>query len=147
MPTAASMRLSFFPSAGLDLLTTPIVAIDSTAEQIAARDTDDVPYLLVTDLDGKPLGWSEPRDLTGAVEAEQLLPYGRPFVAGTDSLRAALDCAVLSPTGWAVAVDAEGRAAGVVSQRTIGEAIRGAHAEGRKDGNTAKAARVARVAE
>ncbi|CAM5390671.1 hypothetical protein SALBM311S_03707 [Streptomyces alboniger] len=37
---------------------------------------------------------------------------------------------MLSPTGWAVAVDAEGRAAGVVSQQTIGEAIRGAHAEG-----------------
>ena len=54
-------------------------------------------------------------------------------MAGTDSLRAALDCAVLSPTGWAVGVDAEGRVAGVVSQQSIGEAIRGAHAEGRTD--------------
>ncbi|MFE0320016.1 hypothetical protein ACFW05_28610, partial [Streptomyces albogriseolus] len=58
---------------------------------------------------------------------EQLLPYGRPFRPGTDSLRAALDCAVLSPTGWAVAVDADGRVTGVVSQQTIGEAIRSAH--------------------
>lgn len=41
---------------------------------------------------------------------------------------------MLSPTGWAVAVDGEGRAAGVVSQQTIGEAIRGAHAERRADG-------------
>ncbi|MBT2675847.1 ABC transporter ATP-binding protein, partial [Streptomyces sp. ISL-14] len=41
----------------------------------------------------------------------------------------ALDCAVLSPTGWAAAVAADGRAAGVVSQQSIGEAIRGAHAE------------------
>lgn len=47
---------------------------------------------------------------------------------GTDSLRAALDCAVLSPTGWAVAVGADGRVTGVVSQQTIAEAIRGAHA-------------------
>ncbi|WP_202425701.1 ABC transporter ATP-binding protein [Streptomyces sp. HUCO-GS316] len=123
-------RLSFFPSAGLELLTAPVVATDSTAEQIAARDTADAPYLLVTGPDGKPLGWSEPGNLTaGEIDPVQLLSYGRPFVAGTDSLRAALDCAVLSPTGWAVAVNADGRVAGVVSQQTIAEAIRGAHKE------------------
>ncbi len=127
-------RLSFFGSAGLRLHTGPVVAVDASAEQIAARATDEAPYLLVTDVDGRPLGWSEPRDLTaGSVDTARLLPYGRPFVAGTDSLRAALDCAVLSPTGWAVGVDAEGRVAGVVSQQAIGEAIRGAHAEGRTD--------------
>ncbi|MET7652928.1 ABC transporter ATP-binding protein [Streptomyces sp. NPDC005486] len=126
-------RLSFFSSGGLELLTTPIVAIDATAEQIDARGATEAPYLLVTGLDGRPLGWSEPESLTaGQVDAGRLLPYGRPFVAGRDSLRAALDCAVLSPTGWAVAVDAEGRAAGVVSQAAIGEAIRGAHAAGRE---------------
>ncbi|MGW0423441.1 ABC transporter ATP-binding protein [Streptomyces sp. NPDC003015] len=132
-------RLSFFPSSGLRLLTGPVVAVDATAEHIAARDTAEAPYLLVTDVDGRPLGWIEPGNLTaGSVDATRLVSYGRPFVAGTDSLRAALDCAVLSPTGWAVGVDAEGRVAGVVSQHAIGEAIRGAHAEGRTD---AKAAR------
>ncbi|WP_406413312.1 ABC transporter ATP-binding protein [Streptomyces sp. NBC_01614] len=134
-------RLSFFPSAGLELLTEPLVAVDATAEQITAAATADVPYLLVTDPDGKPLGWGEPQDLTaGEIETDRLLPYGRPFVTATDSLRAALDCAVLSPTGWAVAVDTEGRATGVVSQQTIGEAIRGAHAERRAhDGKVAEA--------
>ncbi|MFE6618904.1 ABC transporter ATP-binding protein [Streptomyces sp. NPDC057740] len=122
-------RLSFFPAAGLELLTAPVVAVDATAERLAEAGAADTPYLLVTDADGKPLGWGEPRDLTaGAITTERLLPYGRPFVAGTDSLRAALDCAVLSPTGWAVAVDASGRATGVVSQQVIAEAIRGAHA-------------------
>ncbi|MFE9022889.1 ABC transporter ATP-binding protein [Streptomyces sp. NPDC007808] len=126
-------RLSFFPSTGLDLLTAPIVAVDATAEQIAAAGADDAPCLLVTDPDGRPLGWSEPHDLVaGGIRTDRLLPYGRPFVAGTDSLRAALDCAVLSPTGWAVAVDDEGRATGVVSQQSIGEAVRGAHAERRR---------------
>ncbi|WP_328751257.1 ABC transporter ATP-binding protein [Streptomyces sp. NBC_00285] len=131
-------RLSFFSSAGLGLLTGPVVAVDATAEQIAARGTSEVPYLLVTDVDGRPLGWSEPRDLTaGSIDAGRLLSHGRPFVAGTDSLRAALDCAVLSPTGWAVGVDAEGRVAGVVSQQAIGEAIRGAHHEEGRDNDTA----------
>ncbi|MFJ9153936.1 ABC transporter ATP-binding protein [Streptomyces sp. NPDC102270] len=132
-------RLSFFPSSGLRLLTGPVVAVDATAEQIAARATAEAPYLLVTDVDGRPLGWIEPGNLTaGSVDATRLVSYGRPFVAGTDSLRAALDCAVLSPTGWAVGVDAEGRVAGVVSQQAIGEAIRGAHAEGRTDAEAAR---------
>ncbi|MDT9695063.1 ABC transporter ATP-binding protein [Streptomyces sp. P17] len=133
-------RLSFFPAAGLELLTAPIVAIDATAEQIAARDRAEAPYLLVTDLDGRPLGWTES---DGEIDADRLLPHGRPFVAGTDSLRAALDCAVLSPTGWAVAVDAEGRASGVVSQATIGEAIRGAHAQSAKSARSAGTEKVA----
>ncbi|MGW0134916.1 ABC transporter ATP-binding protein [Streptomyces sp. NPDC003299] len=126
-------RLSFFPSAGLELLTAPVVPADATAEQLAAAGAPDVPYLLVTDPDGRPLGWGEPGALTaGSIAVEELLPYGRPFVAGTDSLRAALDCAVLSPTGWAVAVDPSGRVRGVVSQASIGAAIREAHA-GRAD--------------
>ncbi|NNN36937.1 ABC transporter ATP-binding protein [Streptomyces sp. S3(2020)] len=131
-------RLSFFPSAGLELSSGPVVAIDATAEQINATEAADTPYLLVTDTDGRPLGWSEPQHLTaGEVEAGRLLSHGRPFVAGTDSLRAALDCAVLSPTGWAVAVDADGKAVGVVSQQTIAEAIRGAHARGLTDAKAA----------
>ncbi|WP_328874502.1 ABC transporter ATP-binding protein [Streptomyces sp. NBC_00287] len=133
-------RLSFFPSADLELLTAPIVASDATSEQIAARDLTDAPYLLVTDLDGKPLGWAE---ADGEIDTARLLPYGRPFVAATDSLRAALDCAVLSPTGWAVAVDGEGRATGVVSQQTIGEAIRGAHAQSAQSASSAATEKVA----
>ncbi|MGW2431342.1 ABC transporter ATP-binding protein [Streptomyces sp. NPDC001640] len=127
-------RLSFFTSEALELKKTPIVAVDSSAEQIASRGGPDVPYLLVTDLEGRPLGWSEPGDLAaGRIEAGRLLSYGRPFVHGKDSLRAALDCAVLSPTGWAVAVDGDGRVVGVVSQQTIGEAIRNAHAAQERD--------------
>jgi osmoprotectant transport system ATP-binding protein len=127
-------RLSFFSAAGLQLTTTPVVAVDATAEQLAERGADDVPYLLVTDVDGRPLGWGEPGVLTaGDIDPARLLPYGRPFEQGRESLRAALDGAVLSPTGWAVAVDADGRVAGVVSQQTIGEAIRAAHADGRTD--------------
>ncbi|EST34612.1 ABC transporter ATP-binding protein [Streptomyces roseochromogenus] len=119
-------RLSFFPSVDLQLQTAPVVGIDADAARLAA--VSHAPWLLVTDLDGRPLGWSEPERLTaGAIDRERLLDFGRPFVPGTDSLRTALDGAVLSPTGWAVAVDGEGRAVGVVSQQVIGEAIRAAH--------------------
>jgi osmoprotectant transport system ATP-binding protein len=132
-------RLSFFTSGTLRLEKTSVVAVDSTAEQIASRATLEVPYLLVTDLDGRPLGWGEPGELVaGDIAADRLLPYGRPFTYGKDSLRAALDGAVLSPTGWAVAVDDTGRAVGVVSQAAIGEAIRSAHAEGLDDARAAR---------
>ncbi|MFF4269692.1 ABC transporter ATP-binding protein [Streptomyces sp. NPDC001536] len=123
-------RLSFFPSTGLELTMAPVVTADAGTER---ADTD-AEFLLVTDADGRPLGWTEPEGLGGN---GRLLSYGRPFVVGTDSLRAALDCAVLSPTGWAVAVDTDGKVAGVVSQQTIAEAIRGAHARGLTDAKVA----------
>ncbi|MFA3876123.1 ABC transporter ATP-binding protein [Streptomyces sp. MMCC 100] len=139
-------RLSFFPSAGLELTTGPVVRADATAEQLSAADG--APHLLVTDADDRPLGWAEPGDLrAGDLAAGRLLSYGRPFVPGTDSLRAALDCAVLSPTGWAVAVDAGGRVTGVVAQQTIGEAIRTAHRAGSAaDARTEEPADVTKVA-
>lgn len=127
-------RLSFFESTALALTKTPIVSIDASAEQIASCGTAETPFLLVTDPEGRPLGWSEPGELVaGDIEPRRLLSYGRPFEHGKDSLRAALDCAVLSPTGWAVAVDDGGRVAGVVSQQTIGDAIRSAHAAGERE--------------
>ncbi|MES9617329.1 ABC transporter ATP-binding protein [Streptomyces tuirus] len=119
-------RLSFFPSAELPLTTGPVIPVHATAEQITAAGAA---WLLVTDGEGRPLGWAEPDDLTaGDIDPARLQALGRPFVPGTDSLRAALDCAVLSPSGWAVAVDDTGRTTGVVAQQTIGEAIRSAHA-------------------
>ncbi|QBJ94313.1 ATP-binding cassette domain-containing protein [Streptomyces seoulensis] len=125
-------RLSFFPSDGLELETGPIVPVDADATRLTPHGS--TPYLLVTDADGRPLGWGEPGALTaGAVDAGRLLSHGRPFRPGKDSLRTALDGAVLSPTGWAVAVDGEGRAVGVVSQAAIGEAIRTAHTEDRPE--------------
>ncbi|MFI1092808.1 ABC transporter ATP-binding protein [Streptomyces sp. NPDC020917] len=124
-------RLSFFTSAGLDVTATPIVTVDADAAQIAERTLPELPYLLVTDAEGKPLGWAEagrPAEQAADASAAALLPHGRPFVLGRESLRDALDCAVLSPTGWAVAVDGTGKAVGVTSQETIATAIRGAHA-------------------
>ncbi|GHJ40519.1 proline/glycine betaine ABC transporter ATP-binding protein [Streptomyces sp. TS71-3] len=119
--------LSFFSSAGLNLDPAPVVAVDATAKQVAKRVTPDVPYVLVTDVDGKPLGWAEPAEWTDGEKT--LTPYGQTFEFGRDSLRVALDCAVLSPTGWAVGVDRTGSVVGVASQETVATAIRAAHAE------------------
>lgn len=129
-------RLSFFSSAGLELAPAPTVArgaeapARTTAEAPAPGEKPArpaaVPYLLVTDAAGRPLGWTDPAaPRTGP---DGLIPCGRPFSVHRDSLRAALDGAVLSPTGWAVAVDTAGRVVGVASQEMIAAAIRAAHA-------------------
>ncbi|MGW5355953.1 ABC transporter ATP-binding protein [Streptomyces sp. NPDC004031] len=136
-------RLSFFSSQGLELLTGPVLPAGADAERAARAAAAGAPYVLLTDAEGRPLGWAPAKDAATAAgkgAREELLPHGRPFVAGRDSLRDALDCAVLSPTGWAVAVDGEGVAAGVVSQEAIGAAIRSAHAAGTDGGGADRAA-------
>ena len=124
-------RLTFYPSAGLSLLDGPVVAADTPAP--SARDAAlaaGTPWLLVVDAERRPLGWANPAALPdrGPIGSARLVGFGHSFAAGTDSLRAALDSAVLSPTGWAVGADADGAVLGVISQEAIAAAIRSAHA-------------------
>ena len=67
--------------------------------------------------DGVPIGWRN------GSASEELLPVGAVFKRG-DSLRAALDAVLTSPTGCGVCVDDEGRAIGVVDQATVAEVLR-----------------------
>jgi len=113
-------RLTFISSNGLSLRTDALVkpGAEPSAEQLGLT------WLLRVDEAGRPVGWVEP-----ARANETPIPIGHAFTARDDSLRAALDAAVLCPTGWAVGVDGEGRAVGVVSQEEIAAAIRSAHEE------------------
>ena len=70
--------------------------------------------ILVVDGDARPVGWADP-DHQGRV-----FPLGATFSPETDSLRGALDSALTSRYGLAVAVTGDtGRYAGVVSADTI----------------------------
>ncbi|MEW9556097.1 ABC transporter ATP-binding protein [Nonomuraea sp. NPDC050783] len=102
-------RLQFVPTDGLRLRT------DLTVAQGAERGTSE-PWLLVVDGEGRPAGWA-----SGARPGE-LERYGT-FVPGRDSLRAALDAALLSPSGCAVAVDERGRVVGVATRETLDQAL------------------------
>jgi osmoprotectant transport system ATP-binding protein len=122
-------RLSFFGSTGLSLGTGPVLGADATVAK--AQDTGE-PWILVVD-DGEPRGWipaaslgGHPGDTPlGQVPADGV---GHTFKAGPDSLRAALDAAVLSPAGQAVGVDGDGRLAGVATFDQIRAAIQAADA-------------------
>ena len=52
--------------------------------------------------------------------------FGHTFTVGDDSLRAALDAAVLSPAGVAIGVDGDGRVVGVATFDQLREAVRAA---------------------
>ncbi|WP_127356236.1 ABC transporter ATP-binding protein [Actinacidiphila soli] len=91
---------------------------------------------LALDAEGRPTGWTGPDG--------QLQGPAPVFVPARDSLHAALDAAVLSPSGLAVAVDAEtGRAVGTVSRAGIlGALAAGAAAAGTSTGTSAGTAKV-----
>lgn len=51
------------------------------------------------------------------------MPYGA-FDPETDTMRAALDAALLSPNGTAVAVDGDGRVRGVATREALDAVLR-----------------------
>lgn len=83
----------------------PVTMVGQTEGQNAGRRTGE--WALVVDDESRPLGWSSPRDGAG------LIPGGSLFHKG-DTLRRALDSALSSPSGLGVAVDDDGRVAGVL---------------------------------
>jgi len=120
-------RLSFFRSQGLSLSTAQVFSADTAVAKARAAGE---PWILVTD-GGRPRGWVQADSLGGQrgdaplsqVPAE---PLGHTFAVGTDSLRAALDAAVLSPAGQAVGIDENGQAVGVATFDQLRAAIQAA---------------------
>ncbi|MFG3440272.1 ABC transporter ATP-binding protein [Nonomuraea sp. NPDC047897] len=82
------------------------------------------PWLLALTGDGRPAGWV-PGDGRAGPE-----PFGT-FRPGRDSMRAALDAALLSPSGCAVAVDDDGRVLGVATRADLDAALTVAAGDGR----------------
>lgn len=136
-------RLSFFPAGKLSLRGDVVVGADlaAGAARSLARSLDE-PWLLVVDAERRPLGWiaAAALDRTEADRALgdlDLVAYGHVFTVPTDSLRAALDAAVLSPAGRAVGVGEDGTVIGVVAQTDLGSAI---WSVGESDGHDGAAA-------
>jgi osmoprotectant transport system ATP-binding protein len=112
--------LSFLAASSVRLETDGVVTLGAAAP--AAEGTE---WLLVIDGERRPVGWLAPTapGSGAAVERGQLAPLGRTFRPDEDSLRVALDSAVLSPAGRAVAVDADGRLIGTADQKDLATAI------------------------
>jgi osmoprotectant transport system ATP-binding protein len=122
-------RLSFFPASSLDLETDTLVPDQMTAAdaRLVAKETG-AQWLLVTDSGRLPEGWVSSATLEQLPAATPLseVPlagWGHTFRVSTDSLRAALDATVLSPTARAAGVDDQGRVIGVTSYDRLRIAI------------------------
>ena len=129
-------RLSFLAASGLSLDDRAVVAEDASAAEAAdvARKAGEEEWVLVTDAGQLPRGWAAAGDLEALPSGSRagqarLEPYGHTFDVRTDSLRAALDATVLSPTGQAVGVDDDGRVVGVTSYDRLRVAIHAADHE------------------
>jgi osmoprotectant transport system ATP-binding protein len=123
-------RLSFFTADGLSLSAGPVLAADATA---AAAVKSGEPWILVVgaDDDRRPRGWVPADRLAGLDGGTQLADvategFGHTFTVGDDSLRAALDAAVLSPAGQAIGVDGDGRVLGVATFDQLRAAVQAA---------------------
>jgi osmoprotectant transport system ATP-binding protein len=134
-------RLSFVATGELQLSANQVVAADATVAKARAAGE---PWILITETDtGKPRGWLKTASLE-TLPGESVLGQqpteagGHSFTVGTDSLRAALDAAVLSPAGQAVGVDGAGRVLGVASFDQLRDAIQAADSGtgGRHGGGT-----------
>lgn len=113
--------LSLLPTAGLPLKP---VSSEAQAETLVSPT-----WLLQNDENGRPQWWIPTGPETS--HGGDRVPVRSPFVYGSDTLNAALNSAVLSPSGKAVAVDAQGRTRGLVDAREIHAAVR--TAKGRTD--------------
>lgn len=76
-------------------------------------------WRLLVDADRKALGWLP----QGASAGDELVPCRRSFVLGVDAMRSALDSALLSPIGQAVATDSRQRVLGLVDFPSLEPAI------------------------
>ncbi|WP_030164729.1 ABC transporter ATP-binding protein [Spirillospora albida] len=86
---------------------------DDVVRPVTSSDTEGLDWVLVVDEKRRPLGWARGADVDGSLADAALAPVGPTFRPGTDSVRVALDAAVLSASGLAVGVDGDGSVVGV----------------------------------
>ncbi|NAS24637.1 ATP-binding cassette domain-containing protein [Herbidospora sp. NEAU-GS84] len=103
-----------------------LAQIAAPADLLSGPADDFVREFLGRDRGIRRLGFVPAKDLALDPAPEGVTPEGHgTFNPARDSLRAALDAALLSPDGLAVAVDDDGRVLGVVGQAALVGAARG----------------------
>ena len=118
----ALKRLSLLRVQDIDLWRAPLVrAGDPTAAARDALADADVPFPLVVDGDGRPLGWMSERDLAAEKVPETPDTSPDPILELEDVLRDALSDLLRSDTQFAPVVDGRGVVVGVLSVEIVAE--------------------------
>jgi osmoprotectant transport system ATP-binding protein len=106
--------LSLLPTAGLPM--EPASSEPDGSTQVSAT------WRLQNDSAGRPKWWIR-AGLASSSRSAEPIPVRSPFIYGDDMLNAALNSAVLSPSGKAIATDRQGRTLGVVDARDIHSSV------------------------
>ena len=124
--------LGFRAAGDLPLAKEPTIALGADQAD-AAREASDG-WVLAVDVDGRPQGWVDVRQLRpGATVVPERLHRGGTVAKADDSLRAALDAALSAPSGRGVIADGEGRLLGTITAGEVVERIEAERSAGAAD--------------
>jgi osmoprotectant transport system ATP-binding protein len=118
----ALKRLSLLRVRDIDLWKAPLVrAGEPTSAAREAIAGADLPFPLVIDGDGRPLGWLSRRDLQHETVPQRPDTAPHPILEMEDVLRDALSDLLQSDTQYGPVVDGRGRVVGVLSVEIVSE--------------------------
>jgi osmoprotectant transport system ATP-binding protein len=121
----ALKRLALQRVRGVDLWKAPLVRVDEPAAAARARAADsDVPYPLLIDEDGRPLGWLSERALAGERVTDELRSKAEPVLELDDVLRDALSRLLAEEAQYGPVVNERGEVVGVLSIEILAHALR-----------------------
>jgi osmoprotectant transport system ATP-binding protein len=120
----ALKRLALQRVRDVDLWKAPMVRVGAPVAEAKAQLADsDLPYPLLIDGDGKPLGWLSERALVGERVRDELRSRPDPIVELDDVLRDALSDLLANEAQYGPVVDEHGRVAGVLSLELLSHAL------------------------
>jgi osmoprotectant transport system ATP-binding protein len=120
----ALKRLALQRVRDVNLWKAPLVrAGEPVAEARAKVRASEVPYPLLVDDQGRPIGWLSERGLAGDVVREELSSGPEPIVDLDDVLRDALSSLLAAEVQYGPVVDPQGRVVGVLSIELLSHVI------------------------
>jgi osmoprotectant transport system ATP-binding protein len=120
----ALKRLALQRVRDVDLWKAPLVRIGEPVPHARAKAMDsEVPYPLLVDGDGRPIGWLSERALQGERVEQQLRSSAEPVLELDDVLRDALSDMLQGEVQYGPVVDERGRVVGVLSIEILGHAL------------------------
>ena len=120
----ALKRLALQRVRDVDLWKAPLVRVGEPAAEARAKLADsEVPFPLLIDEDGRPVGWLSERALAGERVTEELRSNPKPVLELDDVLRDALSDLLSEEAQYGPVVDERGAVKGVLSVEILGHAL------------------------
>jgi osmoprotectant transport system ATP-binding protein len=121
----ALKRLALQRVRDVDLWKAPLVRVGELVQSARAKLADsEVPFPLLVDGEGRPLGWLSERGMAGERVAHELSSAAEPVLELDDVLRDALSDLLAHESQYGPVVDHRGAVCGVLSIEVLGHALR-----------------------